>query len=173
MVSIGENGWQIGFEEFLVIGRDGACNEPWEIKTGYANSHSCIYYTYYAVIWLVNTFINEQITQWGGCHNGQCIICKSDSMIRGLILTTQHSYRYNNIFTIVLCPFKQSNWPFHSENYQNLQCNSPMLQPAQNSIFPWWQNCELHCWTVTYELFNCTIIVHAIYIHCTYYMPVF
>ena len=49
-VRCGENGWLIGFVEFLVIRRGWSFNEPWEIGTEYANSCSHVYYTYYAVI---------------------------------------------------------------------------------------------------------------------------
>ena len=50
VVSIGENGWHYGVQEFLVIRRVWGFNEPWEIGTEYANSCSRVYYTYYAVI---------------------------------------------------------------------------------------------------------------------------
>ena len=55
------------------------------------------------------------------------------------ILTIQHSYTCNNIFTIVLFPVKQFKCPFHPENDENTSSKEApdilvnLVEPGESS----------------------------------------
>ena len=106
-------------------------------------------------------------------HWGTCRTCQIRPASLGFIFSKFFSKKWHHCHNSILNSNGRSlilkNDDF-SVLGKNLVLLSPMLQPAQNSILPWWQNYELHWWAVppvydiyhrqgTTEDFTCSMVV--------------